>query len=56
LLAPLDREFKEVLKTINMPSILYIALLEKPLIERVKKFKMTINSALKTQKTIDGGG
>jgi len=35
LLAPFDREFKEVLVIINMQSILDIASLEKSLIERI---------------------
>jgi len=34
LLAPFDREFKQVLKTINMQSILDIVVLEKSMIER----------------------
>ena len=36
LLAPFDRESKEVPKTINIPSRLNIVLLEKLVIERTK--------------------
>lgn len=34
ILAPFDREFKEILGTISMQSRLYIVALEKNLIER----------------------
>ena len=39
LLTPFDREFKQVLETINIKSILNIVLLEKSLIERKKRSK-----------------
>jgi len=55
LLAPLDREFKEVLKTINMPSILDIALLEKSLIEGVKNSKWPQIQSLGSKKPLTAG-
>lgn len=36
LLAPIDREFRQVLETVNIQSSLDIVLLDKSLIERTK--------------------
>jgi len=55
LLAPFDREIKGVFKVINMQSSLYIVLSKKSSIEEKKKFKLAIDSALRTQRNADCG-
>jgi len=54
LLVSFDREFKEVLETINVKSMLNIVPLDKSLTKE-KKFKGITNSSLRMRRNAGGG-